>query len=279
MQFESRSTVGLPGIGGVSTNITPGGGGCTVHYVGATVGISESAPHSRCRAKMREIHNWHVNGNGWAFFAYTVAVCQHGVVMEGRGRGRRTAANGTNAGNQNWYAILGLIGGNEQPSAAMVQGIRDAVAYLRSSGGAGSRVNGHRDHLSTSCPGSPLYALVKSGAFAGGSSAPSPGPGMSKPVPAPAPKAPAFPLKSGHWFGPESSSSRNHSGYWQADRPHIRKIRDRLRERGWVGVAAGDRYDTKLADRIKAFQREKKIAVDGLTGAQTWRALWEAPVT
>lgn len=277
MQFESRSTVGLPGLGGVSTSITPGSGGCTIHYVGGAVGISESVSHSRCRAKMREIHNWHVNGNGWAFFAYTVAVCQHGIVMEGRGVRRRTAANGTNAGNQNWYAILGLIGGSEKPSAAMVQGIRDAVAYLRKSGGAGSRINGHRDHLSTSCPGGPLYALVKSGAFgSGGSSSPSPGPGASKPVPGA--KAPAFPLAKGHWFGPESSDSRNHSGYWSADRPHIRRVRDRLRERGW-SVAKGDRYDQALANTIRAFQREKKIGVDGLTGPQTWRSLWEAPVT
>ena len=177
MRFESRSTVGLPGLGGVSTNITPGNGGCTIHYVGGTVGIPESAPHSKCRAKMREVHNWHVKGNGWAFFAYSLAVCQHGVVMEGRGVRRRTAANGTNPGNQNWYAILGLVGGSEKPSEAMVQGIKDAVAYLRTSGRAGARVNGHRDHLSTSCPGAPLYDLVRAGVFgSGGSATPTPTP-------------------------------------------------------------------------------------------------------
>lgn len=173
MRFESRSTVGLPGLAGVSTNITPARGGVTIHYVGSRVGIPESAPHSRCRAKVREIHRWHTNGNGWAYFAYTVAVCQHGIVMEGRGLGRRTAANGTNPGNQNYYAIVCLIGGSERPSDEMVQGVRDAVAYLRETGGAGPRVNGHRDHLSTSCPGGPLYELVRGGKLGvGGSSTP-----------------------------------------------------------------------------------------------------------
>ncbi|MGW9447043.1 peptidoglycan recognition protein family protein [Bacillus mobilis] len=277
MQLESRSTVGLPGVGGVSTNITPGNGGCTIHYVGSAVGIPMSAPHSRCRAKVREIHNWHVRGNGWAFGAYSLVVCQaHGIVMEMRGARRRTAANGTNSGNQNWYAILGLIGGSEKPSDAMVQGIKDAVAYLRKSGGAASRVNGHRDHLSTSCPGAPLYDMVRAGVFGSGGSS-TPGGGASKPA-KPGTKAPKFPLSSGHWFGPESSSARNHSGFHTSARPGIRQIRDRLRARGW-SVAAGDRYDTKLAGVIKQFQREKKLGVDGLTGAQTWRALWEEAIT
>ncbi|WP_435108840.1 peptidoglycan recognition protein family protein [Nocardiopsis synnemataformans] len=178
MKFESRSAVGLPSVSGVSTNITPRSGGTTIHYVGGAVGIPASAPHSRCRAKIREIHRFHTRGRGWAFFAYSLAVCQHGIVMEGRGKGRRTAANGTNPGNQRYYAVLGLIGGSERPSAQMIQGIKDTVAYLRSSGGAGSRVNGHRDHLSTSCPGDRLYQLVRDGAFgSGGSGSPvTPGP-------------------------------------------------------------------------------------------------------
>ncbi|MEU0493477.1 N-acetylmuramoyl-L-alanine amidase [Nocardiopsis sp. NPDC006139] len=273
MKLVSRAAWGARSRS-TSTNITPSKGGVTIHYVGASP-INDS--HSACAGRVRGIQNHHINGNGWADIAYSLLVCAHGYVFVGRGINRRTAANGTNSGNQNWYAVCALLGGSQQPTDEMVQGIRDAVAYLRKSGGAGSRINGHRDHLSTSCPGGPLYALVKSGAFgSGGSSAPSPGPGASKPVPGV--KAPAFPLKSGHWFGPESSDSRNHSGYWSADRPHIRRVRDRLRERGW-SVAKGDRYDQALANTIRAFQREKKIGVDGLTGPQTWRSLWEAPVT
>ncbi|WP_433701797.1 peptidoglycan recognition protein family protein [Nocardiopsis sp. CA-288880] len=257
-----------------STNITPSRGGTSIHYVGASA-INDS--HSACAGRVRGIQNHHINGNGWSDIAYSLLVCAHGYVFVGRGVNRRTAANGTNSGNQNWYAVCALLGGSQKPTPEMVQGIRDAVAYLRKSGGAGARVNGHRDHLATSCPGGPLYAMVRDGTFTSGGST-APGGGSSKPAPKPGTKAPKFPLKSGHWYGPESSNSRNHSGYYSSARPGIRQIRDRLRERGW-SVAAGDRYDTKLAGVIRQFQAEKDLAVDGLTGSQTWRALWEEAIT
>ncbi|WP_420156519.1 N-acetylmuramoyl-L-alanine amidase [Nocardiopsis sp. CNT-189] len=98
------------------------------------------------------------------------------------------------------------------------------------------------------------------------------------------PDAPAFPLASGHWFGPESPDRRNHSGYWPADRPHVRRIRGRLRERGWR-VARGDRYDAGLARTIRAVQAEavreghETGGVDGLVGAKTWPLLWTKPIT
>ena len=92
--------------------------------------------------------------------------------------------------------------------------------------------------------------------------------------------APAYPLASAEWFGPESPNPRNHSGFYTSARPHIRRIRNRMRARGWRGVAAGDRYDRALADQVRAFQREKNLAgVDGLVGPETWRALWETPIT
>ena len=52
-----------------------------------------------------------------------------------------------------------------------------------------------------------------------------------------------------------------------------------MRDRGWFGVATGDRYDQALADQVRKFQAEKNLAADGLVGPATWRALWEAPIT
>lgn len=169
VQFESRATVGLPSVSGVSTNITPASGGVAIHYNGGAVGITASHPHSQCRAWVKNTHNYHVNGNGWAYFAYSLAVCQHGIVMEGRGIGRRTAANGTNYGNQHYYAIVAVLGGNETPTTAMLDAIADAVAYLRSQGGAGNQIRPHSYFLATSCPGNKLRNHITAGRFDGGS--------------------------------------------------------------------------------------------------------------
>jgi hypothetical protein len=172
MRFVSRSSWGAR-HGRGSTSITPSRGGVTVHYVGA--GKLTGQAHSKCAARVRSIESQHVVGNGWAGIAYTALVCEHGHVYEGRGLGRRTAANGTTSGNQNWYAVCALIGASDSPGDTLKGAIRDAIEWCRKSGGAASRVNGHRDHLSTSCPGDRLYAWVRQGApRPGGSSPPAP---------------------------------------------------------------------------------------------------------
>lgn len=104
----------------------------------------------------------------------------------------------------------------------------------------------------------------------------------SKPKPAPKPKpglaAPHFPLKPDMWFGPESKNPKNRSGYSAADRPHIQRFQQRLRDRGWK-IAVTGRFDASTSKIVKAFQKEKKLKADGLVGPATWRAIWEAQVT
>ncbi|MFE9099832.1 peptidoglycan recognition protein family protein [Actinomadura geliboluensis] len=172
MKFVSRAAWGAR-HGRGSTAVTPAQGGVTIHYEGG--GKLTGHPHSECDNRVRNIETYHVEHNGWAGIAYTALVCEHGYVFEGRGLGHRTAANGTNSGNQNWYAVCALIGDKDVPSAALKAGILDAIAWCRKSGGAATRVNGHRDHLSTSCPGDRLYAWVRAGA-------PAPKTGEQKPA-------------------------------------------------------------------------------------------------
>lgn len=257
--------------------------GVKVHYTGGAVNKAMIDDHSRCAVAVRGIQNGHMDGNGWIDIGYSMVVCYHGYVFVGRGPHKLPAANGAGL-NSGHYAVLGLVGtkGIVTPSDAMLHGIRDAIEYLREKGNAGKEIKGHKDGYATSCPGAKLYAWVKKGAprpdgSGGGEDTPPKPPPKPKP-PKPGEKAPPFPLPSGHWFGPESPDPRNHSGYWAADRPGIRKIRDRLRERGW-SVSKGDRYDKALAGVIRKFQAEKDLDVDGLTGPITWKALWEAPIT
>lgn len=94
----------------------------------------------------------------------------------------------------------------------------------------------------------------------------------------PKPKVPDFELPKGHWYGPESNSPKNHSGYYAKDRAGVRKIQQRLKDRGWTIVADG-RYGDDTAKVVRQFQKEKGIRVDGAVGTETWRALWLEPVT
>ncbi|RJL34010.1 hypothetical protein [Bailinhaonella thermotolerans] len=111
---------------------------------------------------------WLARRRGTVYFTgNTAMVCRHGYTFEGRWLGRRTAANGTTAGNDDWYAVCALMGDGDKVTPEMLAGIRSTVEYLWSKG-ARDRVNGHRDHISTSCPGGALYKWVRAGMPADG---------------------------------------------------------------------------------------------------------------
>ncbi|MEW2635757.1 peptidoglycan-binding protein [Streptomyces sp. NPDC048389] len=137
--------------------------GVKIHYLGSSY---TAGPHSGCAAYMRKLQNSHMDGRGWADFAYNFGVCEHGYVFEGRGVNAQNAANGNTTLNRDHFAVLGFVGSSShtEPTDAQVAGIRDAVAHLRKHG-AGGEIRGHRDGYATACPGPALYALVQSGAL------------------------------------------------------------------------------------------------------------------
>jgi len=137
--------------------------GVAVHYSAANLG---SFPDSECDDKVRGIQNYHIDHNGWADIAYSFLVCPHGNIFEGRGTGKGSAANGTTVGNLNWYAVCGLGGPKDTPSALMLTAFGDAISLCRKAG-AGARVIGHRDLIATACPGTALYAYVTAGRWNG----------------------------------------------------------------------------------------------------------------
>ena len=99
-----------------------------------------------------------------------------------------------------------------------------------------------------------------------------------KPAPKPAAKAPKFPLPSGHWYGVESSNPKNHSGYYPKDRAGIKQWQQQMRKRGWK-IGVDGRFGPESRKVALAFQKEKRLAADGLVGVSTWRQSWSAPVT
>lgn len=137
--------------------------GLKIHYEGTPVPVKD---HSYCDDRWKAIRASHLanTAEGYSDVAYNWAVCNHGIVFEGRGWGKRTGANGTASLNRTHNAILWMGGtsGVVTPSAVAVESIKGLIHYLRSKG-AGKEIKGHRDGYATSCPGDPMYSLVKSG--------------------------------------------------------------------------------------------------------------------
>lgn len=91
-------------------------------------------------------------------------------------------------------------------------------------------------------------------------------------------KAPNFPLRKGHWYGPESSNSKNHSGYHKSDRAGIKQFQSKLKSRGWT-IDADGIFGPATSKIVKQFQDEKGLRADGGVGISTWKAIWSEPVT
>jgi len=168
MLFIPRAEWGGGGHRATTAGFRPEDGGVTAHHEG-TRGLQAQllADHRHCYQVVRAIFDFHTRpvsrgGRGWADIAYTALACPHGYTFEGRWLGRRTAANGTDAGNDAWYAVCALVGEGEEPAAGLLAGMRTTVHHLWSKD-ARDRVNGHRDHKATECPGDALYAWVRAG--------------------------------------------------------------------------------------------------------------------
>lgn len=137
--------------------------GTGVHYSG---GASEARlNHAECANVVRSIQHFHMDTRGWADIAYSFLPCNHGAIFVGRGRGIRTAANGTNSGNDGYHAVCFLGGDRDgradvtpEGFAALKIAIRDCNAW------AGVKeVRPHSSFKSTECPGDEIRAWIARG--------------------------------------------------------------------------------------------------------------------
>ncbi|RAQ54340.1 N-acetylmuramoyl-L-alanine amidase [Aspergillus flavus] len=139
--------------------------GVKVHYLGPQFSGKQ---HSECDDFMRSVQNQHMDESPEDYFdiAYNLAVCEHGYVFDGRGKGHRSGANGDVQLNSDHYAVLAFLGksGVTEPTKEQIIGLQDSIAYLRRAG-AGDEIKGHRDGYNTECPGGPLYKLVTDGSL------------------------------------------------------------------------------------------------------------------
>jgi hypothetical protein len=141
--------------------------GIAVHYTGSTTPLGDSPTLGQTVHRLEAERVEHVEGRGWSDIAYLAAIDQAGRVFDCRGIAYRSAANGDQAVNRSHGAVTILLGVGAQPTAAALAAFRDWYQriWLNYWPKAG-RIVGHRDLHSTSCPGDPLYALIKAGTLA-----------------------------------------------------------------------------------------------------------------
>ncbi|MGY0062863.1 peptidoglycan-binding protein [Streptomyces sp. LZ34] len=191
MKLVTRAQLGWPASAAPNQATTKG---VKVHYEGTPVSTRLLVDHNACIAEWQAIRKSHLANKveNYSDIAYNYGACPHGFLLEGRGIGKRTGANGNQSLNQAHYAIVGLVGssGLTEPPDAMLSAIRDGIDVLRKHG-AGTEIKGHRDGYATACPGEPLYNWVKKGAprpggtSSGGDSTPAPSPSKPKYEPFP----------------------------------------------------------------------------------------------
>lgn len=253
--FVTRADAGLVKPKRVSKSITPTGG-TTVHYGGDAQRLGN---HSTCLGRWRQWQKFHMNDRGWSDIAYTGGVCDHGFALAGRGIGVKTGANGTDAANKRFYAVVWLGGGDEAPTPAAVSAMAWWIRELRR-GGAGSGIVPHRFHKSTACPGARWVGLVDGGRvepLTGGTAATGTGSG-------------AFVTVEGTLVG---------------DRlPVLKKGADGDAVRRAQALLQANRQDAKIDGSfgpgteaaVLTYQREHAAqvgAADGVVGPKTWRSL------
>lgn len=142
--------------------------GTAVHYTGSAA--EAKSDHALCDNVVRSIQNFHMDDRGWADIAYSFLVCIHGYVFEGRGRGIRTAAQGTNDGNDAYHAVCfmgGDLPGRADVTSAGLRAIKDAVNHCNAWAGV-KGVRPHSSFHSTECPGDELRAWIAKGMPTGG---------------------------------------------------------------------------------------------------------------
>lgn len=129
--------------------------GATAHWEGPHMG---TFPHTACPSKVRGIQDFHMGTRGWSDIAYNAVVCPHGYVFEGRGPGVRSAANGTDPGNDADVAVCYLSGEGDPFTPEGAQAMADAMHWLS----PGGKRHAHRDWKPTACPGDTIAAWAHS---------------------------------------------------------------------------------------------------------------------
>jgi hypothetical protein len=134
------------------------------HYTAA--GADEQADHKNCAGRVRGVQAFHQNTRGWNDIAYNFLTCKHGYIFEGRGIENKSAATG--ADNDHTLAVC-FLGDDSRDRDDITNDGRTALVeitrWIRQRRPAVRYSRGHRDFMSTSCPGDEVYGYIRSSTF------------------------------------------------------------------------------------------------------------------
>lgn len=221
----------------------------TFHHPGFGNSAVKTAGWSlkRCFDQLRAWRNMHVGSGAYREVAYSLYALPTGDVAEGRGVHRQNGANGTSASNRAGLSIQVLKGDTEALTTKMGGAIFDAMAIAeKAHPGIVRRQYGHRHWVSTTCPGNTVQERIPFKTSALG-------------VPAPAKQQP--------W-----ESSPRVQGMSAAE---VRKVQKALQDRGYdLGRWGVDgKYGQATYNAVRAAQKTLGVAVDGIAGPDTMKAL------
>jgi hypothetical protein len=144
--------------------------GAVIHWPGTT----SSKPITSQAAVASALRGWqayHMDERGWSDIAYQVAVDQAGRAWTLRGLRTQSGANGNNAANEDYGAILLVLVQGEAPSEAMKATTRAVIADFRKIYPNGTAIRPHADVRKeytgdgTDCPGPAATAALRRGEF------------------------------------------------------------------------------------------------------------------
>ncbi|MFC4561846.1 N-acetylmuramoyl-L-alanine amidase [Nocardiopsis mangrovi] len=138
--------------------------GLVIHYDSGDQGLA-AKPHSDCITYWKNTREFHTGpSRGWADIGYSFMSCPHGYVLEGRGLYKQQAAQP--GGNSTYYSCTLATGPGDPITDEQVDAVRELRLWLMEPDTSiAGTVKGHRDFISTSCPGDAAYAMVENGTF------------------------------------------------------------------------------------------------------------------
>lgn len=129
------------------------------HY--SSMDAERRADHAQCAGVVRNIQRFHQDARGWNDVAYNWLVCHHGHVYEGRGWDVMSAATfGVNDRSQAVCFLGGDVKNRDDVTVPGREALADRANDALARYGVDLHIGGHREYVSTSCPGEEITAWI-----------------------------------------------------------------------------------------------------------------------